>query len=52
MTSREWKGLVAGAIVTIGFVLGWTIGLRSQLPYLAVGLSVAFVLWIFRKRIS
>jgi hypothetical protein len=52
MTSQEWKGLVGGAIITIGLVLGWTIGPRSQLPYLALGLSLVFVLWIFRKRIG
>jgi hypothetical protein len=52
MTSREWKGILGGAVITIGLVLGWTLGPRSQLPYLAICLSIAFVLWIFRKRIG
>jgi len=50
MTSHEWKGLVGGAIITVGLVLGWTIGSRSQLPYLVFGLSVALVVWILSTR--
>jgi len=50
MTSPEWKGLVGGAIITVGLVLGWTIGPRSQLPYLAIVLSVAIVVWILSRR--
>jgi hypothetical protein len=52
MTSQEWKGLVGGAVITIGLVLAWTLGPRSQLPYVIIGLSVAVALWIFRKRIG
>jgi hypothetical protein len=52
MTSPEWKGLLGGTIITLGLVLSLTIGLQAELPFLAVCLSVAFVLWIFRKRIG
>jgi hypothetical protein len=52
MTSQEWKGLLGGAIVTIGFVLAWTIGPRSQLPYFVIVISIALVAWILTRRRS